>query len=61
MNVNPLKEKLRKRKTSVWYKNILDEILLTYLKGKAQFYVYGEGLKNNQQNKKDDTPMLPYK
>ena len=52
MNVNQLKEKLKKRKTSVWYKNILDEILLTALKEKDQLYVDGEGLTNNQQNKK---------
>ena len=32
MNVNHLKDNLRKRKTSVRYKNILNEILLTALK-----------------------------
>ena len=44
MNVNQLKEKLKKRKTSVWYKKILDEILLTALKENYQLYVDGAGL-----------------
>ena len=57
MNVNHLKDKLRKRKTFVWHKNITNEIILTDLKENAPFYVYGEGLTNNQQNKKDDTSM----
>ena len=52
MNVNQLKDKLRKRKTSVWYKNILDERLLTALKEKAQLCVDGAGLTNNKRNKK---------
>ena len=52
MNLNQLKDKLRKRKTSVWYKNILNERLLTPLKEKAPLYVDGSGVTNNQQNKK---------
>ena len=52
MNVNYLKDKIRKRKTSVWYKNILDERLLIYLKEKAPLYVDGEGLTKKQQNRK---------
>ena len=52
MNVNQLKDKLRKRKTFVWYKNIIDEILLIALKQKAPLYVDWSGLTNNQQNKK---------
>ena len=35
----------------------LDERLLTYLKEKALLYVDVEGMKNNQQNKKEDTSM----
>ena len=52
MNVNQLKDKLRKRKTYGWYKNILNEILLTDLKEKDLLYADGAGLTNNQQNKK---------
>ena len=52
MNVNQLKDKLRKGKTSVWYKRIIDEILLTALKEKAPLYVYGAGLTKNQHDKK---------
>ena len=51
MNVDQLKDKLRKKKTA-WYKNILDEIILTALKEKAPLYVDGAGIKKNQQNKK---------
>ena len=51
MNVNQLKDKLRKRKTYIWYKNILNERILTALKEKVPFYVDGAGLTNNQQNK----------
>ena len=51
MNIYQLKDKLRKIKTSVWYKNILDEILLTSLKEKAPIYTDGVGLTKNQQNK----------
>ena len=51
MNVNKLKDNLRKRKTSVWYKIILDRILSTDLKEKAPIYVDGAGLTKNQQNK----------
>ena len=50
MNVNQLKDNLRKRKTSVWYKNIIDGRLLTALKEKAPLYARGEGLINIQQN-----------
>ena len=52
MNVNQLKDKLRKRKTSVWYKNILDERILTALKEKVPLYVDGAGLRKNQQTEK---------
>ena len=52
MNVNQLKDNLWKRKTSVWYKNILDGRLLTALKEKAPLSVDGAGLTKNQQNKK---------
>ena len=51
MSVNKLKYKLKKIKTYVWYKKILVERLLTALKEKAPFYIYGEGLTKNQQNK----------
>ena len=57
MNVNRLKDKLRKIKNSVWYKHIIDEIILTYLKYKAHLYVDGAVLTKNQQNKKGDTSM----
>ena len=52
MNANQIKDNLRKRKTSVWYKTILYGRLLTALKEKSPLSVYGAGLKNNQQNKK---------
>ena len=51
MNVNHLKENIRKRKTSVWYKNILDERLLTDFKLKDQIYAGGGSLKKKQQTK----------
>ena len=57
MNVNHLKDKLRKIKTSVWYKKIIDERLLTYLKEKAPLYADGTGMKKNQQNKNEDKSM----
>ena len=38
-------------------KNILDEIILTYLKRKAPLYEGVEGLKRKQQNKKEDAFM----
>ena len=57
MNIYQLKDKLRKIKTSVWYKNILDEILLTSLKEKAPIYTDGVGLTKNQQNKNYDTSI----
>ena len=57
MNVNQLKNKLRKIKNYVWYKNILDKSLLTDLKEKSPLYVDGEGLTNNQKNKKEDISM----
>ena len=57
MNVNHIKDKLRKRKISVWYKNILNERFLTYLKERDPIYVDGEGMTNNQQNKKDDASI----
>ena len=41
MNVNYLKDKIRKRKTSVWYKNMIDERLLIALKEKDPLYVGG--------------------
>ena len=41
MNVNQLKDNIRKIKTSVWYKNIFNERILTYLKEKAPLYVDG--------------------
>ena len=50
MNVNQLKEKLGKIKTSVLYKNILNGRLLTYLKDKTPLDVDRAGLTNNQQN-----------
>ena len=50
MNVNQLKEKLGKIKTSVLYKNILNEKLFTYLKDRTPLYVDEAGLTNNQQN-----------
>ena len=52
MNVDQYKDKLGKIKTSVWYKNVLGEILLTTLKEKAMIFVYGTGLTKNKQNKK---------
>ena len=56
MNVNQLKDKLRKIKTSIWYKNIIDGILLTYLKEKDPLYVDGEGLKSNKHKKRSIHP-----
>ena len=50
MNVNQLKDKLRKKKNSVWYKNVLDERILIDLKEKAPLFVDGAGLTNNQKN-----------
>ena len=50
MDDNPLKDNIRKRKTSVWYKNIFDERLLIALKEKAPLYVDREGLTKRQQN-----------
>ena len=52
MNVNQIKYNLRKRKTSVRKKQILDERHLTAFKEKAPVYVDVTGLANNQQNKK---------
>ena len=52
MNVNKLKDNLGKRKTYVWFKNIINERLLTALKEKAQLYVDGASLTKNKQNKK---------
>ena len=52
MNVNNLKDNLRKRKTYVWYKKTLDGKLLTALKEKAQLYVDEAGLTRNKKNKK---------
>ena len=46
MNINQLKDKLRKRKTSIWYKNVLNERLLKALKEKDSLYVDGSGLIN---------------
>ena len=57
MNVNQLKDKLRKIKTYVWCKNNINERILTHLKEKAPLYVDGTGLTKNQQIKKDDTSM----
>ena len=57
MNINHLEDKIGKIKTYVWYKNILDERLLTYLKEKDKLYVDGEGLIKNHQIKKDNTSM----
>ena len=59
MNVNQIKHKLRKIKISIWYKNI-DEIILTALKETFTLYVYGAGLKNNQQNKNEDKSMKSF-
>ena len=50
MNVDQLKDKISKSKTSVWYKHILSEILLTHLKEMAPLYVDEAVLKNNQYN-----------
>ena len=57
MNINQIKENFRIIKTSVWYKQILYERLLTALKEKAPLYVEEQGLTNNQENKKEDTSM----
>ena len=51
MNVNQLKDNLRKRKTLYGKKN-LGETLLTALKEKAPLYVDRGGLTKNQQNRK---------
>ena len=48
MNVNKLKDKFGKIKNSIWYKNILSEILLTDLKEKVQLYADGAGMTKNQ-------------
>ena len=57
MNINQIKENFRIIKTSVRYKHILYERLLTALKEKAPLYVEEQGLTNNQENKKEDTSM----
>ena len=57
INVNQLKDNFKEKKTSVWYKNIIYEILLRYLKEESSLYVDGADLTNNQQNKKEDTSM----
>ena len=54
MNINQLKYNPRKRKTSVCNKQIIDEIISTYLKEKAPLYVDGDGL---TKKKKKDTSM----
>ena len=51
MNGNQLKDKLRKIKTSVWYKKNLDERLLTALEENDPLYVDGAGLTKNQKIK----------
>ena len=50
MSVNHLKNKLRKRKTSAQYTNILDKRLLSALKETDQLYVYGAGLTKKHKN-----------
>ena len=60
MNINTLKDNLRKRRTSVWYKKNLDERLLTALKEKAPLYVDGEVLKRINKIEKKDTSMNYY-
>ena len=52
MNANNLKDNLSKIKASVWYKNIINERLLTALKSKAPLYVDGAGLTNNKEKSK---------
>ena len=51
MNVDQLQDKLRKRKTSLLYKNIPDERLLTDMKENYPLYVHGGGLEKNQLKK----------
>ena len=51
------KTSLRKEKPLYGKKHILNEGLLKYLKEKAPLYLNGVCLKNNQYNKKEDTPM----
>ena len=48
INFNHLKYKISKIKTSVWYKKISDERILTALKQKAPLYVDGSDLTDNQ-------------
>ena len=49
MNVNQLKDKHTKRKTSVLYKINIDKRLFTDLKEKSPIHAEGSGLKNKQQ------------
>ena len=60
MNINYIKEDLRKRITSVLNKNTIDKKLLSYLKEKTPLYVDGSGITKNQQNKKKDISMNYY-
>ena len=49
-----------KEKTFVWYKNIINERLLTDFKEKAQLFVDGVGLTKHQQSKTNDNTSMNY-
>ena len=59
MDVNQLKDNIRKIKTSVWCKNILDTRMLIDLKENAPLYVDGAGLTNNQKIE-NEYPSMNY-
>ena len=54
-NVNQLRENITKKKTSLWYKTIIDKRILIYLKERAPLYAGESGLTKKQQKKKEDT------
>ena len=61
MNVNQIKDKIKKRKKNyVWCKNISNEKTFNSFEEKAPLYVDGSGLTKNQQNKKENTPMIAF-
>ena len=60
IRINPLKTNLRKRKTSVWYKNILNERILTDLKKRLQFLYMGQFRHIINKMKKEDTSMTSF-
>ena len=52
MHFNWFKDNLKKIKTSVWYKNIPNDFVLTDLKDESSIYLDGGIFMNNQPNEK---------